>query len=79
MQQLIQDVSDTAFMVAGIRGLESDRPEPLFRDPLAWKVAGEHGRKILATLPKSFVGHWSVVIRTVISSIRLWPTGSTPC
>ena len=53
-------------MVAGFRALESERPEPLFRDPLAWTLAGEHGRKILATVPKTFVGGWSVVIRTVI-------------
>ena len=66
MTQTIQNVSDTAFMVAGFRGLETERSEPLFRDPLAWKLAGDHGRKILATVPKTFVGAWSVVIRTVI-------------
>jgi methyltransferase (TIGR00027 family) len=66
MTQVIQHVSDTAFMVAGFRALESEQPEPLFRDPLAWTVAGEHGRNILATVPMSFVGAWSVVIRTVI-------------
>ena len=66
MNQVIQNVSDTAFLVAGFRALESERPEPLFRDPLAWKLAGDHGRKILATVPKTFVGGWSVVIRTVI-------------
>jgi methyltransferase (TIGR00027 family) len=66
MNQVIQNVSDTAFLVAGIRGLETERPDPLFRDPLAWKLAGEHGRKILATVPRSFAGGWSVVIRTVI-------------
>lgn len=66
MTQVIQNVSDTAFLVAGFRALESERPEPLFRDPLAWTLAGEHGRNILATVPMSFVGAWSVVIRTVI-------------
>jgi methyltransferase (TIGR00027 family) len=66
MTQAIQNVSDTAFMVAGFRALESERPKPLFRDPLAWKLAGDHGRKILATVPSTFVGAWSVVIRTVI-------------
>lgn len=66
MSQVIQNVSDTAFMVAGFRAAETEREEPLFRDPLAAKLAGEHGRKILATVPKSFVGAWSVVIRTVI-------------
>jgi methyltransferase (TIGR00027 family) len=66
MTQLIQNVSDTAFMVAGFRALETERAEPLFRDPLAAKLAGDHGRAILATVPQSFVGAWSVVIRTVI-------------
>jgi methyltransferase (TIGR00027 family) len=66
MTQFIRNVSDTAFMVAGFRALETEREEPLFRDPLAAKLAGDHGRKILATVPKTFVGAWSVVIRTVI-------------
>src|SRR5262249_58905400 len=66
MTQAIQNVSDTAFMVAGFRALEAERPQPLFRDPLAWKLAGDQGRKILATIPPRFVGAWSVVIRTVI-------------
>jgi methyltransferase (TIGR00027 family) len=33
---------------------------------LAWTLAGDHGRQILETVPKAFVGGWSVVIRTVI-------------
>lgn len=66
MPQAIQDVSDTAFMVAGFRAAETERPEPLFRDPLAAKLAGDHGMKIMATVPKTFIGAWSVVIRTVI-------------
>ncbi len=66
MNQVIENVSDTAFLVAGFRGMETDRPDPLFRDPLAWKLAGEHGRKIVATVPRRFLGAWSVVIRTVI-------------
>lgn len=66
MTQVIQHVSDTAFMVAGFRALEGEHPKPLFRDPLAWKLAGDHGRNILATVPKTFAGAWSVVIRTVI-------------
>jgi methyltransferase (TIGR00027 family) len=66
IQQAIQNVSDTAFLVAGFRALESERPQPLFRDPLAAKLAGEHGKKILATVPKTFgVSPWLVAIRTV--------------
>ena len=64
--QAIQNVSDTAFLVAGFRALESERPQPLFRDPLAARLAGEHGKKILATVPKTFgVSPWLVAIRTV--------------
>lgn len=66
MTQVIQNVSDTAFMVAGFRAAENERPNPLFRDPLAARLAGEHGDEILATMPYSVVGAWSVVIRTVI-------------
>jgi methyltransferase (TIGR00027 family) len=66
MSQLIQHVSDTAFMVAGFRAEETDRPDALFRDPLAAKLAGDHGANILKTVPKSFAGAWSVIIRTII-------------
>jgi methyltransferase (TIGR00027 family) len=66
VNQLIQHVSDTAFMVAGFRAEEHKRADALFRDPLAAKLAGEHGMSILKTVPKSFVGAWSVIIRTVI-------------
>jgi len=65
-EQAIQNVSDTAFLVAGFRALESERPQPLFRDPLAGKLAGEHGKKIMASVPKTFgVSPWLVAIRTV--------------
>ena len=66
MTQTIQSVSDTAFMVAGCRAAESERPKPLFRDPLAAKLVGEHDKKILAAVLRHFVGAWSVVIRVVI-------------
>src|SRR5262245_53115728 len=66
MSQRIQHVSDTAFMVAGFRAEEHERTDALFRDPLAARLAGEHGMTILKTVPKSLVGAWSVVIRTVI-------------
>jgi len=65
--KVIKQVSDTAFMAAAYRALESDRPNALFRDPLAAKLAGEQGKKILAGLPKqAFIGGWTVVIRTCI-------------
>jgi methyltransferase (TIGR00027 family) len=65
MNQVVSNVPDTAFMVAGIRALETERPDALFRDPLAAKLLGERSRHFLTPLPGRFVG-WSVVIRTVI-------------
>src|SRR4029078_5437213 len=52
-------------MVAGSRALENEQPKPLFHDPLAAKLVGDHGKEILATIPGHFVGACSVVIRTV--------------
>ena len=63
----IQDVSDTAFWVAAYRAKETKRPDALFRDPLAAKLAGSHGERIVAGLPRWAVfGEWMVVIRTRI-------------
>jgi methyltransferase (TIGR00027 family) len=67
MNDLIQNVSDTAFMVATFRAMETERPDPLFRDPLADKLAGTRGREIVAQLHRSArFGEWFVTIRTLI-------------
>jgi methyltransferase (TIGR00027 family) len=64
---LIQDVSDTALMVAAYRARESARANPLFRDPLAGRLAGERGRNIVASLARlGRFSEWLVVIRTRI-------------
>jgi len=65
-ESLIRGVSDTAFMVAAWRAAESERPDALFHDPFAARLAGEHGRAIVASLSRGFLGGWQVVIRTVI-------------
>lgn len=63
----INQVSDTAFMAATYRAIETDRPNAMFHDPLAAKLAGEQGRKIVGSLPKqALIGGWTVVIRTKI-------------
>jgi len=64
---LIQDVSDTAFMVATYRAMETERPDALFRDPLAGKLAGTHGQNIVANMRRNAaMGKWFVVIRTCV-------------
>ena len=60
----IADVSDTAFWVAHYRGIEGERADPLFRDPLAARLAGEHGSKIAREMPGASMTAWSVSIRT---------------
>lgn len=64
MANLIGDVSDTAFWVAHYRGLEGERRDALFRDPLAARLAGERGRKIAHEIPGGSFTSWVVVIRT---------------
>lgn len=63
---IIQDVSDTALWVATFRFIESQRPDALFQDPLAGRLAGERGARIAARMSSSRYVRWSVVIRTCI-------------
>jgi methyltransferase (TIGR00027 family) len=63
----INSVSDTAFMAAAYRAMETDLPNALFRDLLAARLAGEQGKKIIDGLPKgASIGGWTVAIRTRI-------------
>ncbi len=66
--QPIQDVSETALMVAVWRAAENTHPNPLYRDPLALKLAGDRGREIIKGLPKgrTSISHWMMAIRTRI-------------
>lgn len=62
----ITHVSDTAKWTALHRAAESARPDALFRDPLAERLAGEHGRAIVAAVPRSTRNGWWLVARTKI-------------
>ncbi len=69
---LIRNVSDTAFMAAAYRAIESERPDALFHDPLASHLCGQQGMRIVAGLPKKvFIGGWTVVIRTRVIDEQL--------
>lgn len=63
-EPLIANVSDTARWVAAYRADESDRPDALFHDPLAGRLAGERGRAIAAAAPRIMRGGWSITART---------------
>jgi len=62
----ISHVSDTARWVAVYRAWETARPDALFRDPLAARLAGERGRAIAAATPRSAATAWSAVTRTKV-------------
>ena len=63
----IADVSDTAFWVTHFRAVENARPNPMFQDPFAKTLAGDRGKAIAESMPKtSRYTEWSVLARTVV-------------
>jgi len=63
-EPIISHVSDTARWVAVYRAWETARPDALFRDPLADRLAGERGHAIAAATPRAAVTGWSAITRT---------------
>src|ERR1700740_3497991 len=63
---LITHVSDTARWTALHRATESARADALFSAPLAERLAGEHGRAIVAGVPRTTRNGWWLVARTKI-------------
>ncbi|OBK92343.1 methyltransferase [Mycobacterium asiaticum] len=63
---VITHVSDTARWTALHRATESARPDALFDDPLAERLAGPQGRAIVAHVPRSTRNGWWLVARTKI-------------
>lgn len=61
---MINHVSDTAVWVAMYRALESERADAVFKDPLARKLAGERGEKMVASTPHSQAMAFAMVVRT---------------
>ncbi len=64
--QPIRDVSETALMVAMWRAAENTQPNPLYRDPLALKLAGDRGSEIIKGIPRADMCCWGMAIRTRI-------------
>jgi methyltransferase (TIGR00027 family) len=57
-------VSDTARWVAVYRAWESARPDALFNDPFAQRLAGDRGREISKLMPPSARNGWPIIART---------------
>ncbi|MFM8270106.1 MAG: class I SAM-dependent methyltransferase, partial [Pseudomonadota bacterium] len=62
----IENISDTAFLVAAYRAIESDRKDALFHDPFAKELVGEKGLRIVDSLPDGKSSSWFLVARTCI-------------
>lgn len=60
----IRNVSDTALWAAMYRAVETGRPDALFRDPFAHRLAGERGEKIFHSLPPRHRNEWAWSMRT---------------
>jgi methyltransferase (TIGR00027 family) len=62
-EPLIRSISDTAHWVAYHRATESDRPDAIFRDPYARRLAGERGELVGRKLHQNA---WAIAIRTYL-------------
>jgi methyltransferase (TIGR00027 family) len=63
---LIRNVSDTARWVAAYRAQETERPDAIFRDPFARRLAGERGEQIARMMPLGSDNAWSMITRTYV-------------
>lgn len=62
----IENISDTARWVAVYRAMETARPDAIFRDPFADRLAGERGHQILEAMPKGRAYAWPMIVRTAV-------------
>lgn len=66
MSSPITHVSDTARWVALYRAMESERRDPLFRDPYARRLAGPQGEAILGGMKQGKRWAWPMIVRTAV-------------
>jgi methyltransferase (TIGR00027 family) len=66
MEPLIRNIADTARWVAIFRAEESERPDAVFHDPFARRLAGERGEQIADAMEFSRKNSWSFVARTYL-------------
>jgi hypothetical protein len=63
---LIGHISDTARCVAWYRAMESRRPDAIFRDPFAERLAGPDGVSIVARMPRGRASAWAMITRMAV-------------
>jgi methyltransferase (TIGR00027 family) len=62
----IEHISDTARWVAVYRAMETERPDAIFRDPFARRLAGPEGAAIVDGLRQGKAAAWAMIVRTAI-------------
>jgi methyltransferase (TIGR00027 family) len=62
----IENVSDTARWVAVYRAMETKRPDAIFRDPFAERLAGERGQEIVDSMKRGRASAWAMIVRTAV-------------
>ena len=60
----IEHISDTARWVAVYRAMETERPDALFRDPFARRLAGDRGEAIVDEVSRGRKMAWVMIVRT---------------
>jgi methyltransferase (TIGR00027 family) len=61
----LRNISDTALWVAQYRVMESERPDAIFRDPLARRLVGDRGEEIVRQM-KVLGFAWPMIVRTAV-------------
>lgn len=62
----IEHISDTARWVAVYRAMESERPDALFYDPYARRLAGAKGDEIVGSMKQGRSMAWAMIVRTQV-------------
>jgi methyltransferase (TIGR00027 family) len=62
----IDNISDTARWVAVYRAMETARPDAVFRDPFAERLAGARGHQIVEEMPSGRALAWPMIVRTAV-------------
>lgn len=76
MPKRLITLPETANWVAFYRAMESERPDAIFRDPFARRLAGARGEQIVNDMPHGRTYAWPMIVRTAVMDeivVRLAP------
>lgn len=63
---MITHISDTARWVAYYRAMETARPDAIFKDPFAERLAGPEGLAIVNSMKRGRQMAWAMIVRTAV-------------